>query len=569
AEVVAVGCTSRAQAQQLGRYLLETAQTETRLISFETGLYGADLMPGELFAVYHPEVAGARLAGRLLSVSGREVVLDAPVVLQAGTSYSLECPMPDGSLVQRGVSNAPGETATLKLVAAFPDTPVAGATWALRATHLQPTLWRCVGQREVEPGRYAIDGLQHNPNKWQAVERGIRIDAPPVSGLPDPSQIPPVASVALRETSYVTGDGRRALRIEVDWPALAHPYLRGYVVGYRRDGGSWQDRPEQVENHLELDDLQPGVWDVRVSSVSATGLRSVPVIGRVEAAGYAGKPGKPSLAAVGGAAQIALSWQYPAGVPDLRRVQLRYSTVAGDRNPTLLAELAYPASHFVDQGLMAGARRYYWLRVQDSWGNWSDDAQADAAAIRDPGVLQDQLQQAIGGSELADEIRQPISAIPGIQQAADQAIEAALQSMLTADELLQVQARQYALAKEEIEIVSNDLEQEVTARLLLAAGLGETQAGLLHEQSVRADGDQALARDIQSLTARTDQTAASLRHELEAQASATGAVARELTLLQSTVGDQSAAVLETAQAVDGIRAEKVIKVTAGGKVAGI
>ncbi|MGC0152777.1 TipJ family phage tail tip protein [Chromobacterium vaccinii] len=541
AEVVAVGCTSRAQAQQLGRYILETAQTETELCNFGAGLYAADLLPGELFTVFDPTVAGRRMGGRLLAVKGKTVTLDAPVVLDAGIAYSLECPMPDGQLVQRGVVVKAGETDRLQLVAPFPAQPVDGTTWALIGTNLQPTIWRCVSKREREPGIYEIGALQHNPNKWAAIEQGLCIEAPPTSSLPDPTQIPPVGAVALREVSYLTGDGRRAVRLEVDWPAVNHPYLRGYVVAYREENGNWRELPEQSANHAELEGLLPGVWQVRVSSVSATGLRSIPALANVNARGHTTPPPMPALSAVGGPMKIELTWRYPAGVPELVGAELFYSTDANDSNPTPLCDRAYPVNSYTHHGVGLGVHYYYWLKVTDSWGNVSPRARADAATIRDPSLLLQQLQNSVSGSELTEELRRPLERLPDVAAQAEEAgklaasaIETALQNVLTSDQLGGEQGRQFAIARRDIKTTHDALKQEATARAVLAARLSEAQAALVVEQTARAEADRALASDVKTLTSQTAGDLATVRQELQTATGASGALAQRLDQLTAT-----------------------------------
>ncbi|MBP4052009.1 DUF1983 domain-containing protein [Chromobacterium violaceum] len=562
AEVVAVGCTNRAQAQQLGRYILETSQTETELISFAAGLYGCDLLPGELFTVFDPVFAGRNMAGRLLAVDGVSVQLDAPVTLDEGVAYSLECPMPDGTLAQRGVVVTPGETDRLQLVAPFPAQPVAGATWALSGTNLQPTIWRCVSRREREPGIYEISGLQHNPHKWETVERGICIDAPPVSNLPDPAQIPPVAAVAMREVPYLTGDGRREVRLEVDWPAVSHPYLRGYVVGYREEGGNWRELPELSANHAELSGLVPGVWQVRVSSVSATGLRSIPALAQLETRGHVAPPARPALSATGGAMVVNLSWRYPAGVPDLVRAELFYSVTPNDGNPVRLADVAYPTNTFAHYGVGAGVRYYYWLRVVDSWGNPSAFAQADAEAVRDPSLLLQQLQGSISGGMLVDELRQPLERvssltvdIDGAAALAESAIDAAMQNVLTNDLLGDTQARHRALAKQELKTTSEALRQEASARLTLAARMDDTQAGLSQEQIARVEADRALASDVKTLASKTAGDLAGVRQELQAATGPDGALAKRLDQLTAQQGDGQKAMQAGLQQEQTARAD--------------
>ncbi|OQS41811.1 host specificity protein J [Chromobacterium haemolyticum] len=568
AQVVAVGCTSRAQAQQLGRYILETAQTETELIAFSAGLYACDLMPGELFTVFDPVVAGRRIGGRLVRVAGVSVELDAPVTLAEGEAYSLECPLPDGRLERRGVVVVPGEFASLKLVTPFSAQPVDGATWALIATSLQPTIWRCTARVEKEPGVYQVEGLQHNPGKWETVESGIRIEPPPDSSLPDPTHIPAVAAVSVRELSYLTGDGRRAVRLDVDWPAVAHPYLRGYVVGLRQEGGNWRELPEVSANHAEIEGIEPGAWQVRVSSVSVTGLRSVPALASVTAKGHHTPPPAPSLAAQGGAMVVNLSWRYPPGVPDLLRAELYFSETENDGKSQLLADIAYPTNSYAHTGRSIGVRCHYWLRVVDSWGNVSPFARASAETLKDPGLLLEQLKNSITSTELQASIREPLERLPDIQSGVDSLIEANLHQLLTADELHKTQGENYAFAKRELRAVSDGLKQEATDRLLLAAKVGENEAGLAEEKTVRATAVEALARDVSALKAETGENKAAILGESTVRTSQNKAMAETVSALTSTVSGQTSTIKEVSRVVDGVLAEKVVKVTAGGKIAG-
>ena len=64
--IVAFGCTSRGQARRAGRWLLYTERMETEGISFQTGLEGAPIRPGDLVKVSDKHRAGVRYGGRLL-----------------------------------------------------------------------------------------------------------------------------------------------------------------------------------------------------------------------------------------------------------------------------------------------------------------------------------------------------------------------------------------------------------------------------------------------------------------------------------------------------------------------
>lgn len=262
AEVAAVGCTSRAQAQQLGRYVLETAIRETETVSFSTGAYGMDLMPGEVFEISDPSVVGARYGGRLLSVSGVAVQLDAAVELLAGVSYSLEVPLPDGTLQRRGIATTTGTVSQLALVAPFSQAPIAGTTWLLVATNVVPTLWRCVSNTEQSgnPLQRQIFATQHDPDKWGRIESNLKVADPPVSLLDQEQQLVRDLQIgeSLREVN------KSVINVaEISW--RAGPLARTFDVAWRVAGGNWEHL-QVTQAYAEL--VQPGVGrlEVRVTA---------------------------------------------------------------------------------------------------------------------------------------------------------------------------------------------------------------------------------------------------------------------------------------------------------------
>ncbi|WP_440216202.1 host specificity protein J [Chromobacterium piscinae] len=534
---VAMGAVTRGQARRCGRYILETAQRSTEMVAFKAAAYGADLQPGDLFATSDFHVAGARMGGRVVSVAGTTVKLDAPVTLQSGVTYTLEVTGPDGVPVRRGVVAPPGATDTLGIVSPYPAQPVAGATWVLIATNLQPDLWTCVSIKAADNGEFEISGLQYDPNKWAAIETGLRFDPAPTSNLPDPGAMPPVLAVQLQEQSSLAPDGSRKVKLLVDWPAVVHPYLRGYRVTYRQSGGNWIALPDQVSNHAEIMDVVPGSYDVRVSTVSVTGVVSIPVTGNQQTQGQVTPPPAPTLTAVGGAMKIDLSWTYPAGRPDIARAELFYSTTQGDSNPSKLADLAYPASVFSWQGLQLNVTYYFWLRVYDTWGNVSAFAQAQVQTVKDPGALLDQLKNSITSAQLQESLRTPIEQAVNVQGSVNSLVQAAMQQMLTADEIRGTQGNHYAFAKRQLSTLGDSLRQEAAERLLLAARVDAAAAGIVEESRARAAADSALTERVGTM--------------------------------QTTVNGHTASLQEVSRTVDGITAEKIIKLNSAGKVAAI
>ncbi|VEB43006.1 Domain of uncharacterised function (DUF1983) [Chromobacterium violaceum] len=461
---VAMGAVTRGQARRCGRYILETAQRCTEMVTFKAAAYGADLQPGDLFSTSDFHVAGARMGGRVVSVAGTAVKLDAPVTLQSGVTYTLEVTGPDGVPVRRGVVAPPGTTDTLSIVSPYPVQPVAGATWVLIATNLQPDLWTCVSIKSVDNGEFEISGLQYDPNKWAAIETGLRFDPAPTSNLPDPGVMPPVLAVQMQEQPHLTPDGGRKVKLLVDWPAVVHPYLRSYRVTYRQNGGNWVALPDQVSNHAEIVDVVPGNYDVRVSTVSVTGVVSIPVTGNQQTQGQVTPPPAPTLSAVGGAMKVDLTWAYPAGRPDIKRAELFYSATAADPNPGKLADFGYPTAAFTFQGAQLGVTYFFWLRIYDTWGNVSAFATAQAQTVKDPALLLQQLQGGVDYSLLAPDVAGNINGTAA----------ALLRAVLQID---------------------SSWSQARGARVASA----NAAAAIVNEQQIRADQDAAIASNLSAL----------------------------------------------------------------------
>lgn len=78
-ETIAIGCTSRGQANRVGRWLLYTELLETETVSFKTGLEHARVYPGAIIQTTDPFRGGERLGGRVQSISSSGIELDGEV----------------------------------------------------------------------------------------------------------------------------------------------------------------------------------------------------------------------------------------------------------------------------------------------------------------------------------------------------------------------------------------------------------------------------------------------------------------------------------------------------------
>lgn len=56
--------------------------------------------------------------------------------------------------------------------------------WILQSSEVEATTWRCVSVKEIAGKcQFEISGVRHNPSKYDAVELGLKLDEPVVSGI--------------------------------------------------------------------------------------------------------------------------------------------------------------------------------------------------------------------------------------------------------------------------------------------------------------------------------------------------------------------------------------------------
>lgn len=270
-DVTAIGCTSRGQAHRLGQWILYSERLETESIAFACGMDGVYLRPGNVFAVQDQHRAGIRFGGRIVSATSTSLRLDAAVTLNSGETYTVQVVLPDGSLETRLVTTAPGTTAVLTVSVAWSQIPVTPAVWMLTSNLLEPRLYRALSIAEVERHKYEVHGIEHNPTKYDLIEHGLSLRVPRHSTLPSAPSVP--ANVTLSE-SLSSRQGVVMATVTIEWEPVATAVL--YRVNYRRDSGNYVALPETRTPSVELVDVIPGLYDVRVVAVNVLQVASLP-----------------------------------------------------------------------------------------------------------------------------------------------------------------------------------------------------------------------------------------------------------------------------------------------------
>ncbi|CTQ53535.1 hypothetical protein LP7551_02059 [Roseibium album] len=103
---------------------------------------------------------------------------------------------------------------------------------------------------------------------------------------------------------------------------------------------------------------------------------------------------------------------------------------------------------------------------------------------------------------------------------------------------------------------------------VVTAVANQNAAQIIQVDQARADGETALALSITALTAEVDDNAAAILTEQSARADGDGVLASSLTSVSTTVGGHTSSISTLQTSVNGLEAQYVLSVSAGGAVGG-
>jgi predicted phage tail protein len=367
-EVTAVGCTSRGQANRVGKWILYSERMETEILEFKTGLDGVVARPGQIIKVANQDKAGARIGGRLSAVaSPSSFTLDAPITMDNGATYFLSLITPDGKVEEQQLISSSGTFSVVTASTAFSFTPTTQTIWVMRSSVLEPEYFRVLSVAESDNNTYAITAMAHEPSKFDAIENDLQLESRTTSIL---SSVPgEITTVNVSEYLYIAqGDVRTMMT--VSW--VAPTQAARYSVEYRKtNGGNWVVLPDTMSTSLDIQDVQVDSYQVRIRAISVVGLYGVysdtvtySVLGKT--APPADVTGFTNVVEQFG---ISLKWNKNADI-DLDAYEIRYGGASWDTSTFL--EKAYTTSYNW-QIKTAGTYRV-WIKAIDTTGNYSTNA---------------------------------------------------------------------------------------------------------------------------------------------------------------------------------------------------
>lgn len=403
-ELNAFGCTSQGQAQRAGLWALKSEQLETRSVTFKTGLQGFIPQVGQVINIADNVFAGRAISGRIVAVNGKQVTLDRPTGKVGDTFTANHDGIKTAKIVL--VKNS---TITLdkSLDLAISD------VWAIISDDLKLMQFKVLAVKQNDDNIFEINALQHEPQKYQAIDSGANITQATLSVL-QATLIEPPSSVTLTSQNR-THQGQNLTTLTIAWSQVVGAVA--YLVQWRKDDGNWQTLPPVSGQSVDIDGVYQGRYLAQVIAIDAFDNQSLAAISPLTPInGKQGRPPKPTaISASGGLFSMVVSWTHAKGSEDANYTEVQVSP-DGRSNIATLGQFAYPTNKHEITGLQGNLTQFYRARIVDKLGNASDwtawtSGTTEARADKVLDIISGQIRD----SHLDQTLRTPIGKIGGIE----------------------------------------------------------------------------------------------------------------------------------------------------------
>lgn len=366
AELSAIGCTSRGEAQRKGKYTMLT-NSLNRVVTFKLGLEGYLPKPGEVIGVADQILAGANLAGRVSTATLNTVTLDRVPNAVAGDILYVN--KADGIVAEgRTVLSVNGKVVTV--TTNYSAIPTSELGWYVEKATLKSQLYRITKVTwSDDEGQYEVTGVQYEDSKYAAVDSGARLEARPITSIPAGGQAAPT-NLTLTTFTFIE-QTLAVTSLSAKWTAAAG--AMNYEGQWRKDGGDWNNVGLTATAGFDVRGIYKGNYQFRVRAINALGTKSVWVEStNTQLDGKVGAP--PTLTAFTTVSEIfgiRLKWAFQSGAEDAAFIQLQEADTISGGNTTELAFVAYPNQTYLKSNMLGGVQRFFRGRLIDRSGNQS------------------------------------------------------------------------------------------------------------------------------------------------------------------------------------------------------
>lgn len=260
-DLIAFGCSSKWQAQRLGRWMMAAEEACGEIVTFSVGLEGVAVFPGQVFAIADEMRQGARLAGRVNSASTTAVTCDQTIVLPAGTDHKIKCVMPDGDVEDAVISSTSGSI--INISGSFSAAPQAQSVWSISSSSVTEQKYRCLSIDESSTqGQYTITATQFNDSVYSTADTGTDIEFQDITTFDEAPHTPSNLAWSYYEVSI---NNNTVNRITFNWSRGVNGPSVNFEIRWRVSGGSYTNIT-QTNTVFDVDGIDSGKrieFDVR------------------------------------------------------------------------------------------------------------------------------------------------------------------------------------------------------------------------------------------------------------------------------------------------------------------
>jgi predicted phage tail protein len=345
--MAAFGCTSRGQANRLGRWLLYSEQEETTTCTFTVGLDGAIVRPGQIIKVADQMRAGARKGGRIASATTTELTLDQSIAVDEGDTVSVV--MPDGRVEQREIDDGDFDAKTITVKTAFSTTPETQSIFVVETSTVEAQTFRVISVTE-DGENYKITALEHNDSKYGFIEDGLALQPRDITTL---NQKPGAPSGINVDERLVESGNRVTTEIEISWGNVDG--ATAYQVSFKTANNlSFFTVGDTPYNNLTFLTDETGNFTFRVVAISPLGKRSNPAELTQNIAGSTAAP-----EAVSGFSMIPVNGQAKLTWTQSTELDVRVGGYVRVRHSPDLSGVTWAKSTSISQDLAGSATEAY------------------------------------------------------------------------------------------------------------------------------------------------------------------------------------------------------------------
>lgn len=288
-DVKAFACTSRGQAQRLGKAILFSEQNESETVTFTTSIdAGAIVRPGSVIAVNDPVRSLERRSGRIKAITSTAsqtlITVDSVQDLDTFTGANKKCSviLPNGNVETGDVIGIPDSVNPVITInnitrvdgttgnGTFTATPNVNSIWLLQSIKLEAQTFRVIAVEEQDGINYAITALTYIDGKYNNIEQGIALPERTISLLNEPRDPPSNLKISDQngesKEMIVVRNGLAVSKLLLTWVPVTG--VSQYLVQYRFNNTNWVSeivfRPD-----FELLNTEAGTYEFKVFSYNA------------------------------------------------------------------------------------------------------------------------------------------------------------------------------------------------------------------------------------------------------------------------------------------------------------